>query len=37
LEGPAIVEQMDSTTLILPGQVGRVDEYLNLIIEGEPA
>ena len=37
LTGPAIVEQMDSTTLVLPGQVGRVDRYLNLIIEMEPA
>lgn len=36
LTGPAIVEQMDSTTLLLPGQVGRVDEYLNLIIEVKP-
>jgi N-methylhydantoinase A len=32
--GPAIVEQMDSTTLILPGQTATVDPYLNLIIEG---
>lgn len=30
--GPAIVEQMDSTSMILPGQVGRVDEFRNLII-----
>ena len=37
LAGPAIIEQMDSTTLILPGQVGTVDRYLNLIIEVEPA
>jgi len=31
--GPAIVEQMDATTVILPGQVGRVEPYLNLILE----
>jgi N-methylhydantoinase A len=34
LHGPAIVEQMDSTTLVLPGQTATVDPYLNLIIEG---
>jgi N-methylhydantoinase A len=33
LAGPAIVEQMDSTTVILPGQAGRVDAYDNLILE----
>ncbi len=32
-DGPAIVEQMDSTTLVLPGQRARVDGYLNLVIE----
>jgi N-methylhydantoinase A len=31
--GPAIVEQMDATTLLLEGQVARVDPYLNLVIE----
>ncbi len=31
--GPAIIEQMDSTTLLLPGQILKVDEYENLIIE----
>lgn len=35
--GPAIVEQMDSTTLILPGQTGRIDAYLNLIIREDKA
>jgi N-methylhydantoinase A len=34
LHGPAIIEQMDSTTLVLPGQTATVDPYLNLIIEG---
>jgi N-methylhydantoinase A len=32
--GPAIVEQMDATTLLLPGQAATVDPYLDLIIEG---
>ncbi len=34
IEGPAIVEQMDATTLVLPGQVASVDPYLNIVIEG---
>ncbi|MCC7282155.1 MAG: hydantoinase/oxoprolinase family protein [Acetobacteraceae bacterium] len=33
IEGPAIVEQMDSTTLVLPGQAASVDAHLNLLIE----
>jgi len=33
LAGPAIVEQMDATTLLLPGQAATVDAYLNLIVE----
>ena len=32
LEGPAIVEQMDSTSVILDGQQARVDERANLVI-----
>ncbi len=31
-DGPAIIEQMDSTTLVLPNQEVYVDERLNLII-----
>jgi len=31
--GPAIIEQMDSTTIIPPGQKGTIDEYYNIIIE----
>ncbi len=31
-DGPAIVEQMDSTTLVLPGQQVRVDLWGNLLI-----
>jgi N-methylhydantoinase A len=33
--GPAIVEQMDATTLVLPMQRARVDEYLTLVIDDE--
>ncbi|WP_025850506.1 hydantoinase/oxoprolinase family protein [Paenibacillus ehimensis] len=32
LAGPAIIEQMDSTILILPGQTASVDPYRNLVI-----
>lgn len=31
--GPAVVEQMDSTTLVPPGMTMRVDQYLNLILD----
>jgi len=31
-EGPAVVEQWDSTTLVPPGARATVDEYLNLVI-----
>lgn len=31
--GPAIVEQMDATTVLLPGMTGTVEPYLNLILE----
>jgi N-methylhydantoinase A len=33
LRGPAVVEQMDSTTVILPGDAARVDPYRNLVLE----
>ena len=33
IEGPAIVEQMDATTLIVPGAIATVDPYLNLLLE----
>ncbi len=33
VEGPAVIEQMDSTTLVLPNQKATVDTYLNLMIE----
>jgi N-methylhydantoinase A len=32
LAGPAIIEQMDSTILLLPGQTMQVDAYRNLLI-----
>ena len=31
--GPPIVEQMDATTVVLPGMIARVEPYLNLILE----
>ncbi|MBM1172394.1 hydantoinase/oxoprolinase family protein [Microvirga arabica] len=33
ITGPAIVEQMDTTTVVLPGMQAVVDPYLNLILE----
>ncbi|SJZ38176.1 N-methylhydantoinase A [Enhydrobacter aerosaccus] len=33
--GPAIVEQMDATTVVPPGTSARVDAYLNLILEAQ--
>ncbi len=32
ISGPAMIEQMDTTTIILPGHSAEIDEYLNLII-----
>ena len=34
VEGPAIIEQFDSTALVLTGQTATVDRFLNIIIEG---
>jgi len=31
-EGPAIIDQLDCTSIILPGQQARIDEYRNIII-----
>jgi N-methylhydantoinase A len=31
--GPAIIEQMDSTTIVLPNHKATVDRYLNMMIE----
>jgi N-methylhydantoinase A len=33
LQSPCVVEQMDATTIIVPGMSAQVDPYLNLIIE----
>ncbi|MCY4575655.1 MAG: hydantoinase/oxoprolinase family protein [Chloroflexi bacterium] len=33
IAGPAVLTQTDCTTFVPPGWVGRVDEYLNLILE----
>jgi N-methylhydantoinase A len=33
LEGPAILEQPDATTVIEPGHIGRVDSLGNVIVE----
>jgi N-methylhydantoinase A len=33
IAGPAIIEQMDATTLVLPGMMARVEPSLNLILE----
>jgi N-methylhydantoinase A len=35
IRGPAIIEQMDATTLLLPNMAARVEPYLNLILESE--
>jgi N-methylhydantoinase A len=37
IEGPAIVEEYGSTTVIQPGQTARVDRYGNLLIAPESA
>jgi len=33
VQGPAIIDQMDCTTVLPPGHTARVDAYLNLIVE----
>lgn len=33
IAGPAIVEQMDATTVILPGMTAQVDPFLNLVLQ----
>ena len=33
ISGPAIIDQLDCTTVIFPGQRARVDDYHNLIID----
>ncbi|HLI21177.1 MAG TPA: hydantoinase/oxoprolinase family protein [Stellaceae bacterium] len=36
IAGPAIIEQLDSTTVILPGQKAEIERYGNIIIEVSP-
>ena len=31
--GPAVIDQLDSTTLVYPGDTARVDDAYNIIIE----
>ena len=35
IKGPAVVEQLDSTLVINPGQTARVDDWKNIIISRE--
>ncbi|MFA1820044.1 hydantoinase/oxoprolinase family protein [Virgibacillus oceani] len=35
VSGPAILTQKDSTTVVLPGNIAKVDEHMNLIIHEE--
>jgi N-methylhydantoinase A len=32
-EGPAVIDQLDTTTLVPPGVKAEVDEYLNIRME----
>jgi len=31
-DGPAIIDQLDATTVVPPGQSARVDEFKNILI-----
>lgn len=35
IQGPVIIEQLDSTTVVLPGQTAYVDEYKNILIRDQ--
>jgi len=35
ISGPAIIEQLDSTTVVWPDQTAKVDAYGNLLLERE--
>jgi N-methylhydantoinase A len=35
IDGPAIVEERETTVVLLPGDVGRIDEHGNLVIDIE--
>ena len=32
--GPAIIDQLDATTVVPPGRIARVDEFRNILIGG---
>jgi N-methylhydantoinase A len=36
ISGPAIIEQMDATTIVPPAMTATVEPYLNLILEAAP-
>ena len=36
IEGPAIIDQLDATSVIFPGQHARVDPYGNLVVRLQP-
>ena len=36
IEGPAIIEQLDSTTVVYPRQTATVDDYMNLVLTAAP-
>lgn len=35
ISGPAIIEQMDATTVVLPGMTATVEPYMNIILEAQ--
>ena len=35
IAGPAIIEQMDATTVVLPGMYATVEPYMNIILEAQ--
>jgi N-methylhydantoinase A/oxoprolinase/acetone carboxylase beta subunit len=36
LSGPAVIEERESTTVLPPGCVARVDDYATLLVKVEP-
>ena len=37
IRGPAIITQMDATTVIHPNHTGEVDEYLSILVRPDKA
>jgi N-methylhydantoinase A len=33
LEGPCVIEERESTTVVLPDQIVRIDSHFNLVLE----